>query len=63
MYVFTFKRNPELINAAIEYIAKDREEINSKLIYPHDIFFRKVTFFSYLFPRLNEPLGTRLTLF
>jgi len=40
-----FLRNPELINAAIEYIAKDREESNLKSIYPHDIFFRKVILF------------------
>jgi len=36
-------KNPELINAAIEFIAKNREEMNSKLVYPHDIFYRKVS--------------------
>lgn len=36
-------KNPELINAAIEFIAKSREEMNTKLIYPHDIFYRKVS--------------------
>ena len=36
-------KNPELINASIEFIAKSREEMNTKLVYPHDIFYRKVS--------------------
>jgi len=36
-------KNPELINASIEFIAKNREEMNTKLIYPHDVFYRKVS--------------------
>ena len=36
-------KNAELINAAIEFIAKGREEMNTKLIYPHDVFYRKVS--------------------
>lgn len=36
-------KNPELINAAIEYIAKNREDGSTKNVYPHDIFYRKVS--------------------
>jgi hypothetical protein len=36
-------KNPELISAAIEFIAKNREENSAKLAYPHDIFYRKVS--------------------
>ena len=55
---FHLKRNPELINGAIEYLAKNREESNSKLVYPHDLFYRKVSkiqdIFNALFLIQNE---------
>ena len=37
-----YAKYTDLINSAIEYTAKNREEIANKLIYPHDVFYRKV---------------------
>ncbi len=36
-------KNPELINAAIEHIAKIREDQTTKHFYAHDVFYRKVS--------------------
>lgn len=35
-----YMKNPELINSAIEYTVKNREDVTNKLIYPHDLFYR-----------------------
>ena len=45
-------KNPELINAAIEYIAKNREDGSTKNVYPHDIFYRKVSCIQEIFNAL-----------
>ena len=37
-----YMKNPEFINAAFEFTTKNREDLNSKLIYPHDVFYRRV---------------------
>jgi nuclear pore complex protein Nup133 len=38
-----YMKNAEFINSAIEYTTKNREDLNSKLIYPHDVFYRRVS--------------------
>ena len=38
-----YPKNPEFINLAIEFTTKNREEQNAKLIYPHDLFYRRVS--------------------
>ncbi len=45
-------RNPEFINQAIELTTKNREDLNSKLIYPHDVFYRRVSKIDELFNSL-----------
>jgi hypothetical protein len=37
-----YVKYPDLLNSAIEYTAKNREDLANKLIYPHDVFYRKV---------------------
>jgi nuclear pore complex protein Nup133 len=38
-----FSLNSEFISQAIEYTTKNRQDLNSKLIYPHDVFYRRVS--------------------
>ena len=38
-----YTKNTEFINSAIEFTTKNREDLNSKLIYPHDVFYRRVS--------------------
>lgn len=37
-----YQRNQDLLNSAIEYTTRNREDLSTKLIYPHDVFYRKV---------------------
>ena len=37
-----YVKYPDLLNSAIEHTAKNREDLANKLIYPHDVFYRKV---------------------
>jgi hypothetical protein len=41
IYIKTL-RNPEFVNMAIEMTIKNREDFNTKAIYPHDLFYRRV---------------------
>jgi len=38
-----YTKNSEFINAAIELTTKRRDDLNAKLIYPHDVFYRRVS--------------------
>ncbi|CAF0780515.1 unnamed protein product [Brachionus calyciflorus] len=60
-----YSKNQELINLAIEYTTKNREDLNSKLIYPHDVFYRRVSkideIFNALFAIENDVIKNNST--
>jgi nuclear pore complex protein Nup133 len=38
-----YAKYPDLINSAIEYTIRNREDMSAKLVYPHDVFYRRVS--------------------
>lgn len=53
-----YSKNPDFVNSAIEFTTKNRADSASKHVYPHDIFYRKVSkideIFNSLFCVLND---------